>query len=304
MNDNETRNKIIEIADAKIMDMQIGVDFPAEYFHYTSIASFLNILETGKLWLSHYNYLNDPNEVNFGIDVLKYILRQSSISEIIDDKFFNDLKNLYHVRDEHIFIFSLSQLEDSLSQWMSYGDDGAGVVLSFERNPLNFLNVTGKNIQKVFFPVLYYSSNSWDSEYYIVKDRLNGFEKHLIEFFDIIRDHIKNLKLEQELIDLVGDYVLIFSSCIKHEFFESEQEYRLFIKTGSDNNSIRTRQYGHSLKVYYETDIKAFFKSLIQKVIIGPKHYGDKRIKFGLDNQLRLNGFSDIKVVPSNGIMK
>ena len=39
--------------------------------HYTNIGNLIGILESGTLWASRYDFLNDENEVKYGVNILK-----------------------------------------------------------------------------------------------------------------------------------------------------------------------------------------------------------------------------------------
>lgn len=39
-------------------------------YQYTDLNAVKNILKTGRLWATHYKYLNDSSEVSRGIEIL------------------------------------------------------------------------------------------------------------------------------------------------------------------------------------------------------------------------------------------
>ncbi|HPS87696.1 MAG TPA: DUF2971 domain-containing protein [Spirochaetota bacterium] len=304
MNVDEIKNYIYKQSKETFMEMQMGIQFPENCYHYTSISTFLKIIKSKELRLSHFNFLNDPNEVHFGLKVIKHILRESDIYDIICGEYFEDLFNLKRLKTDSIFVFSLSEDGDSLSQWMSYGDHGAGVSISFFHNRMkDFLTLPEKTKMKAFLPVNYYSDGYRGTDFYLKNDRLNNFEKNLVLIFNIIYDSIQSKMIDIEILKFIADYIVLFASCIKHSFYESEKEFRIILMT-SDENNIHTEFLKDSLKIYYQADIKAVMHSMISGVIIGPKHYGDERIKFGIDIELRRNELDVIKVVPSSGIMQ
>ena len=62
-----------------ISQEMVGDNIPTTLFHYTSLSSIINIINSKKIWLSHYRYLNDPKELKYGLDVIKWILKDEAI---------------------------------------------------------------------------------------------------------------------------------------------------------------------------------------------------------------------------------
>jgi hypothetical protein len=118
--------------------------------HYTSIAALEKIIERNEIWFSNPLFMNDQEEMRFGISEAGRILREASSGSTFIDLAggvhnFNRITQHYNdfVRrfDElvafDIYVFCLSkydhetQPDGRLSMWRGYGADGHGVALVF-----------------------------------------------------------------------------------------------------------------------------------------------------------------------------
>ena len=52
------------------------VPLPEKVFHYTNIAGLLGILRTGRMWATHYQYLNDASEGRYTYDLAKDLIAE------------------------------------------------------------------------------------------------------------------------------------------------------------------------------------------------------------------------------------
>ena len=100
-----------------------------DLWHYTPLGSLEYFLK-GEVAFSHYKFMNDDEEIEFGINFLK------RISEDEDSKLFKKvfLNNPYFTSSimQDAFLFCLSRNGDSLYQWRSYTPSG-GIAISFDK---------------------------------------------------------------------------------------------------------------------------------------------------------------------------
>ncbi|MGA8807402.1 MAG: DUF2971 domain-containing protein [Thermoanaerobaculia bacterium] len=111
---------------------------PNSLWHYTDAEGFRAIITNGTLRLSHSRLLNDSTESALGWSRVTSELDTEIASQVHLSEFFkmtkavaNDVHNAYHY-----FIFSLSERDDSLSQWRAYGSGGTGYSLCFDGRAL------------------------------------------------------------------------------------------------------------------------------------------------------------------------
>lgn len=112
-----------------------NITFPVLY-HYTSLDSFIKIISSKDLYLFNSYQMNDYTENNVLIDKLNIVLSENKSTYSADmiaelDKTFH---NKYRITLP--YISSLTESENSLSQWRAYGDDFNGICIKFKTNNL------------------------------------------------------------------------------------------------------------------------------------------------------------------------
>jgi hypothetical protein len=125
--------------------MNFGPKTEGVLYHYTSHKSLRSIVEDHHLWISHVYYMNDANEIKYGAELLKTVVAERQNREtdhtlveflIEFKKWLNQLIGLPH----YIFVFSLTEKGNLLSQWGAYTPSGeAGVGIGFSQEGLKKL---------------------------------------------------------------------------------------------------------------------------------------------------------------------
>ena len=136
-------------------DLDSGIDDPSKrplLAHYTSLASFELIVKSQELWLSHPFYMNDREELRWGIEQgaagfrSHAALREACggnaaygrLVEIFDELLFDFVQN--HAIDTYVLCLSEHDANDNdgrLSMWRGYGANGAGVGVVLDLTTLN-----------------------------------------------------------------------------------------------------------------------------------------------------------------------
>jgi hypothetical protein len=104
-------------------------------YHYTDASGALEILRTGRLWFTERAHLNDPVEVQYGLNVGHELFETAA--NLRGEAVPKDAS--LHLKGEHTFglgangswTFCSSLYCNDLSQWRDYADDGRGVCLGF-----------------------------------------------------------------------------------------------------------------------------------------------------------------------------
>jgi hypothetical protein len=109
-------------------------------YHYTTTAGLIGIVESKSLWASGIQYLNDTTEYRHATSVAMDLLRRK-LATLIDPR--NDLyqlmlkgESLYR-DDTAVFVGSLSEAKDKLSQWRAYCRTEAALASVLPPNSLN-----------------------------------------------------------------------------------------------------------------------------------------------------------------------
>ncbi len=269
---------------------------PDYLYHYSSQNSVFNIINNGELWLSNIKDMNDPTEVSFGVKVIKNILineKNKYCDEIIKVLELHEEAPLfqeYFFYDKPTFIFSLSQKEDSLSQWINYGDNGGG---------LSFKMITKKLIENIktrsnstyfcyLFPINYFNGEYVESSIQIknFKSLVSNFlEEAYHKFIETTNDY-DEVFFKNYFISMI----YIFASMIKADFHQEEAEWRiLIIAEGPGNKNIHPVMKGNIIKTVYkiifETDSpynlpkQRELSDIFESIMIGPRNHGNYSLK-------------------------
>ena len=278
-------------------------------YHYTSISSFMNIIETNELWLSHASFLNDPLEISFGLDVITNILTKKQNDFPIVLSIIERQRKLYKessldLTRDLVFIFSFSALTDELSSWIQYGDSGYGICLGFIQSKLlkSISSHTNALQPDIFFPVQYYTS--W---YTSNQNNINGFDEALIDYYKGMEEFIKKegMEKEQNVQRTLYEITKSFACFIKNDFHAGEKEWRYVIFTGRGDRSIDIKPTNHNAKMFYKVPFKdERIIGLIDKIIIGPKHNRDPRIAAALEIFIYQKQATTYNTCFSNGLLQ
>uniref|UniRef100_UPI0028EDA94E DUF2971 domain-containing protein n=1 Tax=Bradyrhizobium sp. SZCCHNR1093 TaxID=3057368 RepID=UPI0028EDA94E len=186
--------------------------------HYTTIQTLEKILASNEVWFSNPLFMNDLEEVRFGIiQANELVLTSSRLvdacrtaerAELFKNHFtacFNRFGN-EHVLDTYVFCLSNHSPDDDdgrLSMWRGYGADGNGACIVFdtaklnpvENTPLIMAHVTYANTQTRMdwlrttlsnFEVLLAAANIPDDKLYLAAHAL--FER--IKIFALFTKHV------------------------------------------------------------------------------------------------------------------
>ena len=199
-------NKIFECMDDDFL-----------YYHYTSINSFNEIVNSKKIWLSDCRFLNDKKEISIAIE--KFVSNFNDEEKKILS-YVLDLCNF----DKYFCIFSMSKSPRVLSQWRGYGDDGKGICIGFRKN----------------FLELFFSSEKTAYDTFLIHCIYENFDDHIQK---IIEDNKKNIdsivklyrnsRAINEFSEKIRGKYELFSNIyrellrIKNPSFKEEQEVRI-----------------------------------------------------------------------------
>jgi hypothetical protein len=148
MNDPE----LIEKAFGSLFPAQAPAAPPPLLAHYTSVKVLESILQTGQVWFSNPLFMNDLQEVRFGlgegrrlffnIDLLKRAVQTDQRVGIVGNAFTSFFGSFDADEVFDTYVFCLSEHEQSntdglLSMWRGYGHHGDGVALVFDPKAVN-----------------------------------------------------------------------------------------------------------------------------------------------------------------------
>lgn len=229
------------------------------YYHYTTIAGCHGIITTGKMWFTDYRFLNDKNELTFGLSALmEYFPEEKRIS----------FETAFKVHETNTpqYLLSLSKTPKILNQWQGYAADGTGIAIGFHKQLMEKVGISFVECKYEDYAVY-------------LKELVNKHES----FIDSVHLAMpnKNTSIEN-FIDWVGVHKNEFQAVIKdimplkNVAFKNEEEIRA-IYTLSDDDKIMTRISGDRIIPYVEVvlwkdgDDDLTIERFVHEIWLGPK---------------------------------
>jgi len=264
-------------------------------YHYTTLESFLSILNNGELWASHIRYLNDTSEQRLawkharariknrlemaGVDIRDRLLK------------FQKLANSPINFDLFVLCFSKDG-GDTLSQWRGYGGS-TGVSIGFEPDELksrcsSFIK-TIKNDQLLHSgwaflnPVRYIEPDGDDQSNQVIDTIIDNPNPHEVES-------------RFSVDEVFCRRICISSANSKHIAFSEEKEWRIAIFDVPEN-LIHFSPRKSMIVPYVPFDLGKGTAEwpLIQRVVVGPSPHQAETIdaiKMRVDNRVIVEGSS------------
>jgi hypothetical protein len=103
--------------------------FPDTLCHYTDFGGLKGILETGTLWATYTQTLNDDSEIEYGLNIVK-----DYVKCLPDTDTAHRLLTTMEGMNERTFACCFCECSDLLSMWIGYGKRGGGYCLEFKGN--------------------------------------------------------------------------------------------------------------------------------------------------------------------------
>jgi hypothetical protein len=265
-------------------------------YHYTTVESFVNIMNSGELWASHIRYQNDISEQRLIWDHVRARVgaRLESATENDRDRLlrFQSFAGTPIELDLYVLCFSKDG-GDRLSQWRGYGGS-AGVAIGF--NPVELKKRCSAFTQAISrnppFPM------GWafllDEVRYIepVGDETSN------QIIDIFIDNPNPTEHESRFSpeEVFSRRISLSSSRFKHKAFQEEKEWRIAIfDVPADSVRFRSRRSMMIPFVPFDLGKGQSVWPLIKRVTVGPSPHQTKTItaiKKRLDDRVTVLGSS------------
>lgn len=220
----DINNRVFEASNSVEKEVALLRPRRRKFIHYTSLAGFYGIAETGRLRFTSAKSTNDPSEFLFGAEIVERGLQSLLDEEVGENRaLIQSCKSELRTRDFQPFVFCMSETTDEeeelvgdLSQWRLYGSDGRGIAIVFD--------VTGTDsliqLQRAAsFPrrVVYGEEAGID----LVKTEVREF---LVQLRAITQHNSVGPYM---FSGLLGNRVFWLPSVIKHKAYRHEREVRL-----------------------------------------------------------------------------
>jgi len=128
-------------ASEKIFRKNYPDSLPSTFFHYTSSAALISIIQNNEIWLSDATFLNDRSEVKHGRDIALQCLNDAISARGRKEMkaMLRETLALFETKPDPIaYTACFSWEADDLSQWRGYGKGNSPVSIEFEYRTLMF----------------------------------------------------------------------------------------------------------------------------------------------------------------------
>lgn len=269
-------------------DLEENGDFPKRrplLAHYTSVATLEKIVSTDQVWLSNPLYMNDLEELRYGMNAgadefrsslhLAEVCQSSEKHAFLIKKFDDLLANFdsNHVLDTYIMCLcehTPGRNDGLLSMWRGYGANGNGVAIVFDTAKINPNESSPFIVGKV--------------KYQRHPERLEWIDKKLSE----IAQALATTNLTDDDLSFAAhafiERLKIFALFTKHDGFSEEQEWRIVYMSERDPQGLMKPMFSYAITARgVEPKLKLEFskvsqvlgsgislESLVDLIILGP----------------------------------
>jgi hypothetical protein len=250
--------------------------------HYTAIRTLERIAETGEIWFSNPLYMNDVDELRYGMALgLNAVRTHQGLRGACPPDHYNALLDafgqLYTAFDSEtafdVYVFSCAEHDAGigddglLSMWRGYGGDGNGVAIVFDLSPLLGPPGSPLLLRKVQY-LSYDESEAW------IDAKLHAFAAKLAQ----LRVPLEGMaQAAEELFERIK----LFALFTKHRGFHEEREWRLVYLRERDRDLVLTQQldYGigaRGIEPRLRLTMAALgagappLEDLVERIILGP----------------------------------
>ena len=217
---------------------------PPLLFHYTSSASLIGILSYKTVWATNISFLNDSKELNHAVDITRntvnFIRKKQNIGSSLD-LLLEQMSEWAESAAKRIYVFSLTEQRDLLSQWRAYCPKG-GYSLGL---PSSQLSAVARETDFVFCRCEY----DYQIKHMIVQEWINSA---FLEFEQLVQSGHKDEDARKRVSYNLAQHLALYGCILKHEAFREEREWRLISRQiADDNENIRFRATEQSIVPYY-----------------------------------------------------
>ncbi len=253
--------------------------------HYTSVRTLERIAQTGEIWFSNPLYMNDVDELRYGMNLGLHAVRthpglreacpRDHYNALLDafDKLFTDFDNESAF---DVYVFSCSEHDAGigddglLSMWRGYGGDGNGVAIVFEMSRLLASPGLPLLVRQVQY-LSYDESEAW-------------MDRKLADFAAALARLQVPLDAMPAAAAALFERIKLFALFTKHRGFHEEREWRVVYLREHDEAGRLTQQLhydisGRGIEPKLRFDLAALrgeagegpgLEDIVERVILGP----------------------------------
>lgn len=255
---------------------------PNIIYHYTDTKGLIGLVESGCIWATHVNRLNDSSENNHGFNLVTNYVRanEAKSSKPLFEKALLELQRV----DTYVACYSTA--DDLLSQWRNYTGKQVGYSLGFETKKM----VTLDEKMPLLESVIYKNKTS--------KEILDHFINSIEDF--VSRNTFGEVEVGY-LLGLIQATLNNIACIIKHPKFEEEREYRHFYQP--KNNPLKLTPFfipgKFGLTPYVKINFLEKKRLPLKTITVGPCQ--DFNIEYNaLKVFLTKHGYENVEIIESS----
>jgi hypothetical protein len=233
---------------------------PERLYHYTNQTGLLGILESGELWATKVQYMNDSTEFQLALTIAEEQLkaRMLGADESIVQLLMWCLNHLRNIAQVNICAVSFCKNPDLLSQWRGYSGNEVGFSIGFEAK---VLSAFAKTKSCRIGPCIYNQGDRVKIINELIDGLLGAGQGANVSNYD----HLPvAAAFERALIEC--------GAFFKDSAFFEEDEWRLVTPVVTYRDGLFRFRSGKSMLVpYYVLDVsEGSWRDKILEVVVGP----------------------------------
>ncbi|MBA2676557.1 DUF2971 domain-containing protein [Ramlibacter sp.] len=216
--------------------------------HYTSIHTLERIARTGEIWFSNPLYMNDVDELRYGINLGLHTVRgHPGLRHALAPDHYNAMLDAFEAQYAafdsdsafDVYVFSCAEHDEGigddglLSMWRGYGGDGNGVAIVFDMAGLLALPASPLLVRQVQY-LSYEQSEAW------MDATLQRFAESLVRL-GALPDAMP------AAASALFERIKLFALFTKHRGFHEEREWRIVYLREHDRDGKLTQQLNYAI---------------------------------------------------------
>ena len=296
-------DKLLSTASAAITESRKHVQAspPEVLFHYTNSAGMRGILESSRLWATHYRFLNDASEISYGMALFEEIVRErlaKAGSEVVTEFLGRTLRtaNAFDGMFE-CYIACFCERDDLLNQWRVYAGTGGGYALGLRSKEIGLRWGQLHPTQNFILRKVVYDE---DLQRKLIREVLEVAEQSLASATKGATTSDANNFIAQ-CCQFVRSEVADYLFCFKHPAFFIEQEWRLcHIVASHEEGHVLFRDGPFGLTPYVCLDpspMAGVYTNQLPLVKISHGPVQDPlNVRFALNKLIRAKGYAFVEI--------
>jgi hypothetical protein len=199
-------------------------------YHYTDAYGMKGIVENKEIWCSEMKYLNDAQEVEYGLSLIRNkveeLQKDYSTDESVSKGLLGSLStylNAFPGATYRGFVACFCESGDLLSQWRGYAEEGGGYSLGFTFNNQSRVILEDGEPYRPHLRKVLYDRDQQEKLVYEYLERICQIMSTEAEKYSLRDTQLIAESTALHVMNTLMDWIVSF----KHHGFEEENEWRL-----------------------------------------------------------------------------